>query len=141
MAKPLAQRIEEATEAVIAAVLTDAQTLHFGETDEAGKDYILVRAVRVSEDPPTSGIFAHDVNVIAHGNFSDSDLHNLEELMDNANELAGSLRTQGTGSFVMPQGQAVEIDGNTKSGQQLDENFQYNFGIWAQTQEVSDAAA
>ena len=41
----------------------------------------------------------------------------------------------------MPQGQAVEIDGNTKSGQQLDEELQYNFGIWAQTQEVSDAAA
>lgn len=141
MAKPLAQRIEEATEAVIAAVLTDAQTLHFGELEEAGKDYILVRAVRVAEDPPTSGIFAHDVNVIAHGNFSDSEIDQLEELLNNANELAGALRTQGSGSFVMPQGQAVEIDGNTKSGQQLDEELQYNFGIWAQTQEVSDAAA
>lgn len=139
MAKTLALRIEEATETVVSAVLS-SQVLTFGETTEAEKNYILVRAVRTGEDPPTSGIFNHDVNVIVHGNYSDSDLHDLEELMNNGNELASALRTAGDGQFVMPQGTAVEIDGNTKSGAQLDENYQYNFGIWAQTQEVNDAA-
>lgn len=140
MAKPLHQRIEEAVRAVIETALPSAQVLIFGEPTEAAKDYVLIRATRVTEDPPTSGIFAHDVNVIAHGNYSESDLHDLEELMNNAQSLATALRSAGSLAFDMPAGAAVEIDGNTANGAQLDETFQYNFGIWAQTKEVSDAA-
>lgn len=141
MAKPLTQRIEEATEAIVATRLPSWQVLTFGEPTEADADYIAVNAVPVAEDPPMSGVFAFAVEVILHGNPSAEDVHTLEELMDNGNLLAVRLREQGAGAFTMPQGQAVEIDAGSKAGAQLDEERRYAFTAWAQAQEVTDAAA
>ena len=140
MALPLARRIEAAVESIVATALPSAQVLTFGETEVAGKDYVSIRATRVEEDPPTSGIFAHDVNVTCHGNFTDADVHDLEEIMNNAQALASALRVAGASTFAMPLGAAVEIGANTADGRALDEHFTYNFGVWAQTKEVSDAA-
>ena len=136
----LASRIESAVSTLVQAALPSAQVLNFLETTAAQADYISVNAAREAEDPPGAGIFRYGVNVRVHGNFSDSDLHELEEVFDNAFEFAAALRTAGSGLFAMPAGEAVDLDLGTKTGAGLDGEHTYNFAMWAQTQEVSDAA-
>ena len=140
MAAPLAKRLETAIVSLIETALPSAQVVQFGDGEKAEKDYIAVRAVRVAEDPVGSGMFSHDVTVTAHGQHADQTLDTLEEVFDNAYEFSTALATEGTGQFVMPQGQAVDLDGGTKTGAGLDETFTYTFGVWAQTKEISDAA-
>ena len=140
MADPLAKRIEDVIDGLIEAALPDEQALIFGESTDAEKDYIATTANRAGEDPPGSGIFLYDVSVLAHGNFTQDNLHTLEELFDGATALGDSIRTAATGSFVVPGGQCVELDTGPKNGAGLDLETRFTFGLWAQTQEVSDAA-
>lgn len=140
MADPLGARIEAAVIALIEADLTGVQVLNFMESTDAGATYIAVNAARETEDPPGTGIFQYGVNVVAHGTFTAAQVHDLEEIFDNSFEFANALRTQASGSFVMPAGEAVDLDLGTKTGVGLDGEYQYNFAVWAQTQEVSDAA-
>ena len=140
MADPLARRIETVIDSLVENVLPDNQALVFGQTSEAEKDYIATTAVRISEDPAGSGIFLHDVQVVAHGNFSQENLHALENLFNGATTLGDAIRTASSGSFVVAGGQCVELEAGTKTGAGLDLEHRFNFGLWAQTQEVSDAA-
>ena len=140
MANSLEKRIEIAVEGLIAAALPSLQTIKFGEVEKATSDYVAVRATRAAEDPPGTGIFALDVLVIGHGTLTTADIDAIDTLFSNAYELATDLRTAGATSFVMPGGLAVEFGTGSKSGAKLDTETSWSFGIWAQTQEISDAA-
>ena len=140
MAKPLTDRIQDAVEAVIAAQLPSEQILVFGEETKAEAAYTSVRAASAGEDPPGTGIFVHDVTVILHGDHSDDDHLALETLFNNSYALASAIRTAGAADFVMPQGEAVEIEPSSRSGVGLDTETTFTFGCWAQTKEASDAA-
>ena len=140
MADPLSRRIENVIDGLIEAVLPDEQALVFGQTTAAEKDYIATTAVRVGEDPLGSGVFLHDGQVVAHGNFTQANLHALEELFDGATTLGNAIRTAASGSFVVAGGQCVELDAGPKTGAGLDLEHRFTFGLWAQAQEVSDAA-
>lgn len=141
MADPLAGRIESAISTLISnAMPVGTQVLQFLDTTAAEADYIAVNAARETEDPPGTGVFRYGVTVTAHGTFAEDDLHTLEEIFDNAFAFSVALRTAGAGSFVMPEGEAVDLDLGTRTGAGLDGQHQYNFALWAQTQEVSDAA-
>lgn len=140
MAKPLNTRIEDAVKLIIETQLESEQVLTFGEKTEAEAAYTSVRAVSAGEDPPGSGIFVFDVTVIMHGDHSDEDAFDLETIFNNSFALASALRVAGSGSFVMPKGEAVEVEESTRSGVGLDTETNFTFGLWAQTKEVSDAA-
>ena len=120
MADPLSRRIESVIDGLVEAVLPDEQALVFGQTTDAEKDYIATTAVRVAEDPVGSGVFLHDVQVVAHGNFTQDNLRTLEELFDGATTLGNSIRTAATDSFVVPGGQCVELDAGPKTGAGLE---------------------
>jgi hypothetical protein len=140
MSKPLTDRIQDATKAVIVGQLATEQVLTFGDTTKAEKAYTSVRAISAGEDPPGSGIFVFDVTVIMHGDHDDADTLTLETIFNNSYAFAAALRAAGSTTFVMPQGEAVEIEQSTRSGVGLDTETTFTFGCWAQTKEVSDAA-
>lgn len=140
MADSLERRVETAVEALIAAALPSMQTIKFGEVEKATADYVAVRVTRAAEDPPGTGIFMLDVMVLGHGSLTPADIDAIDTLFSNAYELADDLRTEGATSFVMPGGLAVELGTGSKAGAKLDTETSWSFGVWAQTQQISDAA-
>lgn len=140
MADTLATRIEAAISTLIETALPDAQVLNFLENTAANADYIAVNASQEAEDPPGTGIFRYGVSVIAHGTFSEADLLALNTIFDNSFEFSTALATAASGSFVMPVGEAVDLDLGSRAGAGLDGQTNLSFAVWAQTQEVSDAA-
>ena len=140
MADPLQDRIATGVETVISAQLPSAQILPYGSTTEAGATYISIRANLSGEDPPGTGIFTVDVEVKMHGDHAADDIYQVETLFNNSFALAASLRTAGAGSYVLVASEAVEIDETTRTGVGNDLETTFSFGVWAQTQEVSDAA-
>lgn len=142
MADTLATRIESAVSSLITdAMSAGTQVLNFLDNTAAGADYVAVNASREAEEPAGSGLFRFGVTVVAHGTFSEADLLALETVFDNSYEFASALRTEAAGSFVMPQGEAVDLDLGSRAGAGLDGQTQFSFAVWAQTKEVSDAAA
>lgn len=140
MADPLSRRVETVVIGLIDAELPTAQVVQFGEIERAGKTYIAVRCTQGSEDPVGSGIFSLSLEVMAHGQHSQADIASLEALFDNAYGLSAAIRAASTGSFVLPQGQAIDVESTSKSGEALDREYRYQFTIYAQTQENSDSA-
>ena len=140
MAKPLNKRIEDAVSAVIVGQLASEQVLVFGEATPANKAYSSIRVISTGEDPPGTGIFVFDCTVIMHGDHTDDDLLTMETIFDNSFAFTSALRTAGALTFVMPQGEAVEIEPSSRTGVGLDTETTFTFGCWAQTKEVSDAA-
>lgn len=139
MANDLGKRIEAAVEALIAASLPEEQVVTFGETEKAGKNCIAVRADRVAEDPPGTGVFSLDVSVTTQGPQDHSVIDALEDIFSGSYYLASRLTTEGSGSFVVPGGNSVNITSGTKTGSGLDSVYTYTFEVWAQTQEIHDS--
>ena len=75
-----------------------------------------------------------------HGDHSDADMLTLETIFNNSFALAALLRTAGATTFVLPAGEAVEVEPSTRAGVGLDTEVTFTFSCWAQTKEVSDAA-
>lgn len=140
MALSLEKRVETALKTLIAAQVSGEQVLIYGDDTAAQESYTSVRVAQVAEDPPGTGIFALECTVTVHGDHTDDEIHTFQTLFNNSYALAASLRTAGSGSFVMPQGEAVELDGADRTSAGLDIEITFTFGCWAQTQEVSDAA-
>lgn len=140
MANDLGKRVETAVEAVIVASLAEEQVVTFGETEEAGKNCIAVKADRQAEDPPGTGIFPVAVTVTAQGPQDHTVIDALEDIFSGSYDLASSLATEGSGSFVVPSGNAVDISSGSKTGSGLDAVYTYSFTLWCQTQEINDLA-
>ena len=141
MALSLEKRIENAVKAIVTTALGGTpQFLTFGDDAEKGAEYYSVRADRVEEDPPGTGIFSHNVTVIAHGDFDSTELEKIESLFSHQTILAETIRTEALNhDFVIVAGDAVDIGSKSKAGAGLDEEHRFQFGIWAQTQAFSDA--
>ena len=142
MALSLEKRIENAIKSIVKTALGGSpQFLTFGDDAEKGAEYYCVRADRVSEDPPSSGIFSLNVILIAHGDFDSMELEKIESLFSHGTILSTSIRAESLNhDFEIVAGDAVDIGGKSKAGVGLDEEHRFEFGIWAQTQEFSDAA-
>ena len=140
MPDPLARRVETVLVGLIDSALPSSQVVQFGEIERAGKSYIAVQCTQLGEDPAGSGMFSLSLDVMAHGQHSQSDIATLEAIFDNCYEFSSAVRAAATASFVVPQGKAIDIDSSTKSGEGLDREYRYSFTIYAQTQENSDAA-
>ena len=140
MADPLAKRVETVIVGLIEAQLTSAQVVQFGDIERAGKTYVSVRCSQNAEDPAGAGIFNLSLEVMAHGQHSQDDIATLEAIFDNCYEFSNAVRVAASGSFVVPQGKAIDVDGSSKTGDALDTEYRYNFSIYAQTQEISDSA-
>ncbi len=139
MATPLAKRIEIVVAGMIEAQIAGVQVLRFGDIDRAGKTYVAVKCGQNSEEPAGSGIFNLSLEIMAHGQHTQDDIAALEAIFDNCYEFSNAVRVAASGSFVVPQGKAVDTDGASKSGDALDTENRYNFTIYAQTQEISDS--
>lgn len=140
MADPLAKRVETVIVGLIEAQLSAAQVVQFGDIERAGKTYVAVRCSQNGEDPAGAGIFNLSLEVMAHGQHSQDDIATLEAIFDNCYEFSNAVRVAASGSFVVPQGKAIDVDGSSKTGDSLDTEYRYNFSIYAQTQEISDSA-
>ena len=77
---------------------------------------------------------------MANGKHSQDDIATLEAIFDNCYDFSNAVRVAASGSFVVPQGKAIDVDGSSKTGDALDTEYRYNFSIYAQTQEISDSA-
>lgn len=140
MADPLSRRVETVVVGLLDAEFPTAQVVQFGDIERAGKTYIAVQCSQGNEDPVGSGIFSLSLEVMAHGQHSQADIAALEAIFDNSYGFATSIRSAATGSFTLPQGQAIDVDASSKTGDALDREYRYQFTIYAQTQENSDAA-
>lgn len=140
MADDLARRIETATEGLITAVFPSEQTLKFGETEKAGSQYFIIKADRGEEDPPRSGVFWYNVEVTGHGQFTQTNIDDVDSIFANSYSLSEEMRTAGTGQFVLPGGDSCDISAGSKTGVGVDAEYTWAFAIWAQTQQISDAA-
>ena len=142
MALSLEKRIENGIKAIVTTVIGGTpQFLTFGDDAEKGAEYYAVRADRVSEDPPSTSIFLHNVTVIAHGDFDSTELEKIESLFSHSYLLSTSIRAESINhDFVILKGDAVDIGNKSKTGAKLDEEHRFEFGLWAQTLEHSDAA-
>ena len=141
MAVDLEKRLEDAAETLITAALPGEQVLTFGETEKKGANYFVINFHRVEEDPKGSGIFSFLGEVKAHGQFTQPNIDAIDTVFSGGYALSDAMRTAGVSTFAMPQGEACEILGKTKTGVGNDAEYTWNFGCWAQTKEISDGAA
>lgn len=112
-------------------------------SEPVGAEYIQVRATRNIENPPNSLIYQLPVEVIAHGQFSPSDVDAIETAFASARILSDLIRERcKENGIALPSGRPVSFDDaqGTRSGAAQDLEIRWSFTIHAQAIEVSKAA-
>lgn len=115
------------------------------DTEEpVGVEFFLVRATRGAESPHNSRIFRLQIEIMARGTISPSDIDNVEVLLGSAQELSATLRECGERHDVtFPSGKFVSFADaqNVRSGVGIDQQVAWSFSLHAQAREVELAAA